>query len=227
MAQNSIDQLIINAPYDEPAQHWSYDRDQRLFSMKAGRRPAGYVVASEDSKAFDDPGHFVEIPLVNVIRKRVSDWRSKGYPGITGITKRLLEHWTDEQEFDSRRFFFCQLEVAETLIWLTEAPVEDTVGLHIPSDGSAFTRLCAKMATGSGKTLVMAMILAWQILNKVTNPQDRRFTRNALVIAPGLTVKNRLSVPKPFTEGNYFDVFNIVPSSLLEKLRQGRIMVHN
>ena len=88
--KSTIDQLIINSPYEEPRQYWSYDRETRFFSLKDGRRPAGYVVASERSKAFDDPGVFVEIPLVNQIRSRVDAWRESGYPGITGITKRLL-----------------------------------------------------------------------------------------------------------------------------------------
>ena len=103
----SIDRLIINSPYGEPARHWSYDRERRAFSLADGRRPAGYVIASEGSRSFDDPGHFVEIPLVNRIRPRVRVWREAGYPGVTGITKRLLEHWTNPEEFDSRRFFFC------------------------------------------------------------------------------------------------------------------------
>ena len=70
--------------------------------------PAGYLIASGDSKTFDDPGMFVEIPLVNQIRPRVKAWREAGYPGVTSITKRLLEHWSDPEEYDSRRFFFCQ-----------------------------------------------------------------------------------------------------------------------
>lgn len=227
MERTSIDRLIINSPYEEPARHWSYNRERRTFSLKEGRRPAGYVVASESSQSFDDPGHFVEIPLVNQIRPRVREWREKGYPGVTGITKRLLEHWTDPEEFDSRRFFFCQIEAAETLIWLAEAPAADKVGIDIPSDGGAFTRLCSKMATGSGKTIVMAMIIAWHILNKVTYPRDTRFARNVLVVAPGLTVKNRLAVLKISNTENYYEVFRIVPSSLFDKLRQGRVLVRN
>jgi len=107
MSKSTIDQLIINSPYEEPKQYCSYDREARLFSLKDGRRPAGYVVASERSKAFDDPGVFVEISLVNQIRSRVDKWRESGYPGITGITKRLLEHWKNPEEREYRRFFFC------------------------------------------------------------------------------------------------------------------------
>ncbi len=227
MEQKSIDRLIINSPYEEPARHWNYNRERRTFSLSEGRRPAGYVVATEGSRAFDDPGHFVEIPLVNRIRSRVKAWREAGYPGVTGITKRLLEHWNSPEELDDRRFFFCQLEAAETLIWLAESPASDKVGVEIPSDGGGFRRLCAKMATGSGKTVVMGMLIAWQILNKVTNPQDSRFARNILVIAPGLTVKSRLAVLLPSQPENYYKEFDIVPSSLRDKLRQGRVVVRN
>ena len=89
-------------------------------------------------------------------------------------------------------------------------------------DGGDFARLCAKMATGSGKTIVMAMVIAWQMLNKVTYPQDARFAKNVLVVAPGLTVRSRLAVLEPSNPANYYQAFSIVPGALLEKLRQGR-----
>ena len=225
--QAAIDQLIINGPYDEPAEYWRYNRERQTFSRAPGRRPAGYLIASRDSKTFDDPGVFVEIPLVNQIRPRVKSWRDNSYPGVTAITKRLLEHWTNSEEFENRRFFFCQLEAVETLIWLTEAPNSERVGIEITGDGGEFRRLCAKMATGSGKTVVMAMVIAWHILNKVADPQDSRFAKNALVVAPGLTVKSRLAVLEPSNFENYYEAFRIVPSPLLDRLRQGRVMVRN
>ncbi len=227
MAQATIDRLIINSPYTEPSRHWRYERETRTFSLAEGRRPAGYVVASESSRAFDDPGIFVEIPLVNQIRPRVEAWREAGYPGVSSITRRLLEHWTDPEEYEARRFFFCQLEAMETLIWLAEAPAAERVGVNIPSDGGEFLRRCCKMATGAGKTIVMTMAIAWHILNKVTYRQDTRFAKNVLVIAPGLTVKSRLAVLIPSAPGNYYDAFRIVPSALMDKLRQGRVLVHN
>ncbi|MDP6718005.1 MAG: hypothetical protein QGF59_05110, partial [Pirellulaceae bacterium] len=151
-----IDQLIVNSPFAEPVQHWSYDRENRLFTLTEGRRPAGYVVATEGSKSFDDPGVFVELPLVNKLRPRLKAWREAGYPGVTGITKRLLEHWHDAAQRDSsRRFFFCGLEAIETLIWMSEASPAEKQGIVVPSDGGPFSRLCTKMATGSGKTNVM------------------------------------------------------------------------
>lgn len=227
MGKSTIDRLIINSPYEEPARHWRYDRETRLFDLVEGRRPAGYVVASGDSQAFDDPGTFIEIPLVNQIRPRVKRWREAGYPGVTSMTKRLLEHWRAPEEFDARRFFFCQLEALETLIWLLEAPPAERVGIEVPGDGGDFTRQCCKMATGTGKTIVMAMTIAWHVLNKVANPQDARFSKNVLVVAPGLTVKSRLAVLEPSAEGNYYELFRIVPSALLDRLRQGKVLIRN
>src|SRR5438105_14157216 len=83
------------------------------------------------------------------------------------------------------------------------------------------------MATGSGKTIVMAMLIAWHVLNKVTHPQNTRFSKNVFVLAPGLTVRNRLQVLVPDGEGNYYDEFNILPAALREKLRQGKILIRN
>jgi type III restriction enzyme len=222
----TIDQLIINSPYEEPREYWKYDRESRLFSRTSGRRPAGYVRASDNSKAFDDPGIFVELPLPNKIRPRVKSWREAGYPGVSGITKRLLEHWRDPEQRENHRLFFCQLEAIETLIWLTEGPSSEHVGINVPSDSGPFTRLCSKMATGSGKTIVMAMLIAWQILNKVSYPQDKRFSKNIFIVAPGLTVKNRLQVLIPGPTDYYKD-FSLIPSGLEDSLRQGKVRVTN
>ena len=227
MEQSTIDRLIINKPYEEPAEHWRYNQKTRKFSREPGRRPAGYLIASGDSKTFDDPGVFVEIPLVNQIRPRVDAWRNAGYPGVSSITKRLLDYWRDPEEYENRRFFFCQLEAAETLIWLTEAPDSEKVGINIPSDGGDFRRLCAKMATGTGKTVIMAMVIAWHVLNKVAYPQDTRFAKNVLIVAPGLTIRNRLAVLEPSHAENYYEAFRIVSATLLDQLRQGKVLVRN
>ncbi len=228
MSASGITHLIINSPFAEPKRHWHYQRETQKFSLKEGRRPAGYVIASESSRSFDDPGRFVPIELVNQIRPRVQAWREGGYAGVTGITRRLLEHWNDpEQRDSSKRIFFCGLEAMETLIWLTEAPSSERVGLAIPSDGGAFQRLCCKMATGSGKTVVMAMVVAWQALNKAAYPQDDRYARHIFIVAPGLTVKSRLQVLVPSGPGNYYDEFSVVPAGLREQLRQGKVLVRN
>jgi type III restriction enzyme len=112
-AKSTIAKLIVNSPYEEPTQYWKYDRETRSFTLEAGRRPAGYVVASEGSKSFDDPGIFIEIPLVNHIRPRVKAWRehpTNRYAGVTGVTKRLLDHWYNLDERQDRRFFFASLK---------------------------------------------------------------------------------------------------------------------
>jgi len=225
MGQEKIDHLIINSPYTEPKLHWYYEREKRTFDKRQGRRPAGYIIATPDSKSFDDPGLFVLLPLVNQIRSRIKTWRDNGYPGITGITKRLLEHWYDKNQREYP-FFFCQLEAIETLIWLIEAQASEKVGIDIQKDGD-LVRLCSKMATGSGKTVVMAMLIAWQVLNKITYPKDTRFSKYILAIAPGLTVKERLKVLQPFGKGNYYDEFGVVPAGLIDKLRQGKVRILN
>lgn len=227
MEREKPDRLIVNSPYEEPSRYWKYNPATGLFRLEDGRRPAGYLIASDRSQRQDDPGVFVEIPLVNEIRPRVGQWRAAGYPGVTGITKRLLEHWRDPEQFETRRFFFCQLEAIETLIWLAESPATDRVGIDVAGDGGAFRRLCSKMATGSGKTIVMAMLIAWQVLNKVTYPQDTRFSKHVLVIAPGLTVRDRLEVLQLAGPGNYYDVFRVVPDGLEEKLRQGKVLIQH
>ena len=104
-----IDHLIINSPYTEPTKFWRHRRETQQFVLEKGaRRPAGYVMATPNSRSFDDPGIFVEIELVNRIRPRVKAWRESGYSGVTGITHRLLEHWNDAQQRDeSHQFFFC------------------------------------------------------------------------------------------------------------------------
>src|SRR5256714_3576350 len=231
---SGIDHLIINKPYEEPRRFWQYDAPSMSFKLADGRRPAGYMAASSNKKILDDPGKFIPLPLVNQIRGRIKEWREgkpaeaiPPYAGVTGITRRLLEHWHNHEERADRRFFFCQLEAIETLIWLAEAPDAQKVGIHIPGDGGDFQRLCAKMATGTGKTIVMSMLIAWHALNKITYPQDTRYSKNFLVVAPGLTVRNRLSVLVPAGEGNYYDEFNIVPLGLREKLRQAKVIVRN
>ena len=219
--------LIINSPYEEPTDHWEYDIQTKSFDLiKGERRRAGFMRAKHDRPRHDDPGVFVPIELVNQIRPRVKQWRDDGYKGATGITKKLLAHWHDSDQRD-RPFFFCQLEAIETLIWLVEAPATAKTGINLGSDGSAFQRICSKMATGTGKTIVMAMLIAWQVINKSTYPRDTRFAKNIFIVAPGLTVKSRLAVLIPSSEGNFFDSFRVVPQALGDKLRQGKIVLRN
>ncbi|HLQ45657.1 MAG TPA: DEAD/DEAH box helicase family protein, partial [Planctomycetaceae bacterium] len=221
------DKLICNSAFVEPNRHWKYDAKYALFDLVEQRREAGYMVATPGSQNWDDPGHFVRLELVNRIRPLVTAWRQSNYPGVTGTTRRLLEHWYDVSQRDHRRFFFCQHEAIETLIWLAEVADLKAEGIVIPGDGGPFSRWCTKLATGTGKTVVMAMLIAWQTLNKAADKSDSRFSNNMLVLAPGLTVKSRLSVLVPDSPGNYYDEFCIVPSGMIDPLRQGRVLVHN
>lgn len=220
-----IDQLIICSPYREPDKYWSRDESTQEFFQQEGRRPAGFTIASS-AKGANQIGAFVELPLVNIIRKRLADWKENGRPGLTGVSQELLDHWYDREK-RHYPFFFCQLEAIETIIFLNEAPANYTSGLEIPGDGGEFTRWCSKMATGSGKTIVMAMLIAYNVLNKVSYRLDTRFSKNILIVAPGLTVKTRLAVLDPTAENNYYSEFHVVPSTLMEKLREGRVKIIN
>jgi type III restriction enzyme len=222
----TIDQLIINSPYKEPEEHWSYNPAAQAFDRLSGRRSAGYFVAGQGSNQYNDLGEFIQLPIVNEIRKRVKSWRNNNYPGITGITRKLLEHWYSN---DIRRFpfFFCQLDAIETLIWLAEATEAEKTGIDIKGDGGEFKRICTKLCTGGGKTIVMAMLIAWQVCNKVSYPQDKRFSKNIFIVAPGLTVRERLQVLRTGGGHNYYTEFNIAPASLVDKLFQGKVEITN
>jgi type III restriction enzyme len=222
-----IDTLIINSPYSEPIEHWKYVRETQDFERVPGRRSSGYWKATQRNiNTSDDPGEFVTIDLVNLIRPRVKKWREAGYPNTTGITRKLLKYWSDSNQRE-QRLFFCQLEAVETAIWLTEAPDHEKQGIIITGDGSLWQRLCLKLATGTGKTVVMAMLITWQSLNKLASPRDQRFSRHILVIAPGLTVRDRLQVLLPGNEDNFYQSFNLLDSSMWQDLQQAKIMVTN
>jgi len=221
-----IDQLIINSPYEEPKEHWKYNEISQIFDRVQGRRSAGYFVAGQGGNQFNDPGVFVTLPLVNEIRTRVKAWRNNNYPGITSITRKLIEHWY-AKDVRQYAFFFCQMDAIETIIWLAEAPETEKNGLDIQGDGGNFNRICTKLCTGGGKTTVMAMLIAWQICNKVSYPQDKRYSKNIFIVAPGLTVRDRLKVLLPGGESNYYINFNVVPTALIDKLYQGKVVINN
>lgn len=218
--------LIINSSLIAPVRHWKFVEKGQPLELAEGRRQAGYMLADPSARPYQDRGVFVELKLVNKIRQRVDDWRGAGYPGITGITKKLLEHWKDNEQRDYP-FFFCQIEAIETLIWLIEAPDSGKTGIDIPADGGEFRRLCCKLATGAGKTVVMAMLIAWQVINRATYPRDARFSQSIFIVAPNLTVRERLAVLNPSDAKNYYEEFSVVPLSLKEKLQRASVIVHN
>ena len=222
------DTLVICNPYRAPDKHWLFDRNMGRYAKMQGRRPSGFRQATRDSHRFDDPGIFQETPHVNAIRSKVNAWRDACYPGITHVTRELLNHWKNsDARPPNNRFFFCQLEAIETIIWATEVGHDDPVIRALKGDGSSFVRLCSKMATGTGKTTVMAMLIAWQVLNKVHNNYDARFTRNILVVAPNISVRRRLQVLRPNCEDNYYEKFNIVEGHVLKDLNRAKLSIHN
>ena len=185
MPNNTIDQLIINNPYEEPKEHWLYIPETKGFERKSGRRESGYWRSSTRVRqGSEDPGEFIRIPLVNKIRPRVKEWSEKGYPNVTGVTKKLLDFWHNKSQRELQPFW-CQFDAVETAIWLTEASPSEKQGIDIPKDGGEWERQCLKLATGTGKTVVMAMLIAWQALNKIANPKDARFSKHILVIEIG------------------------------------------
>jgi type III restriction enzyme len=219
-----VDNPIVNSPFEEPGRFWAYKEGQPV--LKEGRRPAGYYLKPRtrgpQTSLFEE--EFVPLDLVNTIRERVKAWRERGYPGVTPITRQLLNHWNHPER--ERKLFFCQREAAETLIWLIEASPAEKQGIAIPKDGN-LTRYACKMATGSGKTVVMGMVIAWQVLNKLANPQDRRFSDAVLLVCPNLTIRERLQVLLPWKPGNYYEKFDLVPRGMLERLQQGRFQITN
>lgn len=215
--------LIINSPYDRPAQHWEQDPHGRVLQVTKGRRNAGYEIVDTRTNT----RRVEELELVNRIRPRVDDWRAAAYPGVTSVTRRLLEHWHDREARDLP-FYFCQLEAIETLIWWVEAPQEFKQGIYLPGDGGPWERVCTKMATGTGKTTLMGLIVTWQVLNALTYPRHREFSAAIFVVAPGLTVKERLQVLYPGHEKNVYDEFRLCPNEAMrQKLNQVALLVEN
>ena len=214
--------LIINKPTEPPQKYWDKINDGTL-EIKHERRPATYEIINTR----DQTRRVEEIALVNTIRTRVDQWREAGYPGITIVTRKLLDHWNDETARELQ-FYFCQLEAIETIIWWVEGSAEFKQGIAIPGDGGPWERLCNKMATGAGKTTVMAMIITWQVLNALTYPKrNKDFSRAIFIVAPGITVKGRLQVLLP-TEGSYYDEFNVCPDNASrQKLNQAEVLIEN
>lgn len=215
--------LIINSPFERPTHFWDKKGEKEL-DLVEGRRPAGYEIFDTRSNTV----RRVELELVNRIRHRVDEWREDDYPGITSVTRQLLEHWGDATA-RQHPFYFCQLEAIETLIWHVEALPDYKQSIVIPGDGGSWERLCSKMATGSGKTTVMAMIITWQVLNALAYPKRTKdFSRSIFVVAPGLTVRERLQVLHPGHYENYYDAFSLCPNEASrQKLNQVELLIEN
>lgn len=226
--QLAVDAPIQNSPYEEPLRYWLYEGGQPKL-MSGLRRPAGYYFrprtrGPKGQLSLMADEQFVELELVNELRHRVKQWREGGWQGATPITRRLLEHWSSPER--EPRLFFCQLEAAETIIWLAEVNGRGGARVTVPRD-EALRRWACKLATGAGKTPLMAMIATWTWLNRAHYPKDRRFSDAILAVCPGLTIKERLQVLRPGSPGNYYDKFDLVPPGMGDLLGRGRILITN
>jgi type III restriction enzyme len=227
MSNPFFERPILNSPYEYPREHWELDSSgQPTQRVIPTRRKAEFVtpipkprkqkgsgkqaaLALDEGLGISTPQQMYEqtASMINEIRFHVDQWRawtdSKNWL-VTPETERLLKHWRSHQ-FSSVRPFFCQVEAVETAIWLLEVAPQVSQGKrfleHLKNANNdanpELFRIALKLATGAGKTTVMAMLIAWQTINAVRRPNSKKFTRGFLIVAPGLTIKERLRVLQP------------------------------
>lgn len=236
-----IENPVLNSPFHEPTRHFVFDEDGITDEIAESRRASSYFIPIAQPKkkgkqlALQDTWtseRVRENEFINQVRAEVGAWRKGGYTGITPTTRELLTYWQDENR--ERRLFFCQVEAVETAIFLSEvAPtsarqwIANTLKEANDRHNPGLSRVALKMATGSGKTVVMAMLIAWQGLNKLVNPQDKRFSDAFLVITPGITIRDRLRVLLPNDVGNYYSALDLVTPDQLNRLHQVKIEIAN
>ena len=241
MTQIVIDNPILNSPFLESSRHFRFDDQGITNEIVEGRRSSGYFIPIAQPKKrgkqleFDTEwtvDRYKESEFINNVRRRVGMWRQGGHVGVSAVTARLLEYWRDPER--PKPLFFCQIEAVETAIYIAEvarkygdAWIENDLRSANDTSNPGLPRLALKMATGSGKTVVMAMLIAWQALNKLEDRQDPRFSDAFLVVTPGITIRDRLRVLLPTDPENYYRQRDILPADLLERLGQARIVVTN
>lgn len=238
------DRPILNSPYLPPTHYHPLDDDGQPMDGApiVGRRPSKFIVPVPASRKRADAAQASfelerrEHALINEIRGYLDAWRQVPNPadwGVTAATQRLLDHWRN-YAFNGPRPFFCQIEAVETIIWLTEvAPkraatkrILAQIEQHNREANPALFRLAMKMATGSGKTTVMAMLIAWQTVNAVRK-ESRDFSRAFLIVTPGITIKDRLRVLLPSEADNYYATRELVPPEMLPDIRRAEIVITN
>ena len=255
MTEQFFEQPILNSPYDYPALHWELDEDgQPTNELIESRRPSKFLtpipkpkkrrkaqddiqqaLSLFDTEGISDESQAYDLSLfINSVRQKVNAWRQLPNPAdwkVTPETARLLQHWRSHK-FQNLRPFFCQVEAAETAIWLAEvAPRGRSFLAHIASVNEEanpeLMRMALKLATGAGKTTVMAMLIAWQTVNAVRHPQSKRFTRGFLIVTPGITIRDRLRVLQPNDPDSYYADRELLPSDMLPDLQKAKIVITN
>ena len=257
MDNRFFEKPVINSPYEYPKRHWELDsQGQPTQQIIQRRRRAEFITpipkprkrkgAAEQRQFVFDEGkglstekqQYDPTSIINQIRRHVDQWRSLPNPNqwqVAPETARLLQHWR-HYKFNNLRPFFCQVEAVETLIWLIEvAPKSGKKGKgfleHLAAANEQanpeLMRLALKMATGAGKTTVMAMLIAWQTINAVRRPNSKKFTRGFLVVTPGLTIRDRLRVLQPNDPDSYYQSRELVPGDMIGDLKQAKIVITN
>lgn len=256
MTNPFFDHPILNSPYESPLRHWELDDDgQPTQKTLETRRPAKFITpipkpkkrkgaAKQEGFVFDDGAglstkeqQYDPTSIINEVRGYVDTWRSLPNPNqwqVTPETARLLQHWR-HHKFSGIRPFFCQVEAVETAIWLTEVAPQSKHGKRVLDHLAAankdanpeLMRLALKLATGAGKTTVMAMLIAWQTINAVRHPGSKNFTRGFLVCAPGLTIKDRLRVLQPNDPNSYYKDRELLPGDMLDDMSRAKIVITN
>ncbi len=257
MAQSFFDHPILNSPYDPPSRYHALDDDGQPLELPPidGRRPCDFITpvpkpkrrsakAAQASMVFEDAAGLSDAdqeynpkPIINEIRAHVATWRALPSDrdwGVTPATARLLHYWR-RTDVEGLRPFFCQVEAIETIIWLTEVARTQKRYSHLwkhieganQQSNPDLLRLAMKMATGAGKTTVMAMVIAWQTVNAVRSPTSSHFSRGFLIVAPGITIKDRLRVLLPDDPDSYYRHRDMVPSDMLPEIAKAKVVITN
>jgi type III restriction enzyme len=256
MSDLFFEKPILNSPYEYPSRHWELDESgQPTQQIVERRRRAEFItpipkpkkrkaLPAQQQFVFDDGTglsterqQYDPTSVINDLRLHLEQWRNLPNPRdwhVTPETARLLQHWR-HYPFNNVRPFFCQVEAAETAVWLTEVAPELPAGrrflqLLANANNEAnpdLARLALKVATGAGKTAVMAMLIAWQTVNAVRHPGSTKFTRGFLVVAPGLTIRDRLRVLQPNDPDSLYQRAELVPDDMLGDLERAKIVITN
>jgi len=238
MKQVVIENPILNSPFAEPTRHFRFGEEGITDEIEESRRTSSYFIPIAQPKrrkkdkqmVFDTEwtkDRIEENKFINQVRTRVTLWREGGYVGITKTTRRLLEYWKNLER--ENKLFFCQIEALETVIYITEAArscgdtwIENDIRNANEGANPSLYRIAYKMATGSGKTVVMGMLIAWQALNKLANTQDGRFSDTFLIVTPGITIRDRLRVLLPNDPNNYYRQRDLLPPRYDGAIRQNQ-----
>ena len=254
MDNRFFEQPILNSPYERPCRHWGLDADgqpthkiiesRRLTEFitpipkPRRRRDSPELIFDEGKGLSTEKQQYEHAAIIDSVRRKVDEWRVLPNTDdwhVTPETARLLQHWR-HHDFSGIRPFFCQVEAVETAIWLTEvAPRIGKVGrdfleylVNANNDANPeIMRLALKLATGAGKTTVMAMLIAWQTINAVRKPRSRRFTRGFLIVTPGLTIRDRLRVLQTNDPDSYYMSRELIPGDMLPDLERAKIVITN